>query len=214
MKFGLRSVLSSIAVISLWVGHSALAQSGSANLPSSGDPKAIMASLFGVDIGKPLAVPLCPVTQINSVVSHFDPNHPHNCVLTGVDPGDYLVNFGLSEPPPAFVQHDGVKVTVRDGIVQAVRVETDGLADQITVLSTLRDKFGKPAVLSSEKMGNLNGATFDVLFALWNFGDGSMIAFNGALDNFGTGAIQAVSQSEHQRDLDAQKSGAGSGSHL
>lgn len=165
------------------------------------------ASLFGISLGSPLSLPGCPLDTSFGVSSVARDRIPEMCwddsraVSIPAD-GSVEVYFA-SGNSPSFIQFGSITVATRAGNVDKINVFTRGVSSQDEVLSTLVQKYGKPAVLKSAAESNMMGAKFDVIHATWILGMGDKVQLMGALDKFTDGAIVAETL-EAARDDAAQ----------
>lgn len=180
-----------------WIGKPApqlaAGQPGSVPKGPSPDPSIAKAKLFkmdtavfGMELGQPLSLPTCS--------RDFSSARPDpNCVLdqsigTGVPLLDnWLTTLGSGAPSPQQDPREQrfivvldtdhcpswvwagcqATVTVYDGILVAVAVETNGRKVENSVKAELKAKYGPPNLISNGKITPDSGNAFDVEEPLW-----------------------------------------------
>lgn len=153
------------------------------------------AALYGIEIGSPLAIPPCPMTQFGTVQPV---QHPmcwaKKSLSSDASPesGTLAVYFDPDSKPP-YSKFDSFDVTTAAGMVESIQVFTDGAASQNGLYSSLLAKFGKPKAVQRQRESNMAGARFSVVSADWHTKSGDEIHLLGALDTFSTGVILALS---------------------
>ncbi len=163
----------------------------------------IPAALFGVEIGKPLALPDCLETG-KQPFGPYEGKQEAFCIGPDRFEGN-RINRGDGKATLKFPNYSApeymlfdVNVTSRGGLVQHVDFATHGLEAQSIVFDTLKGKFGNPSKISTLKMGNMVGASFDVISATWLFRDGTTLKFDGSTGDARFGLVSMSSSAELQ----------------
>lgn len=168
------------------------------------------ASLFGVDVGHPLALPACPLKRTPGILFTKETyvidtekqksicwtiNDDHVVPLQPPTDGGVKANFVIGQRPTYMSEFD-FSVGVANGVVDSVTVFTSGIDRQDEVFAALVSKYGKPDKQQPGRWMNDSGAYLDVIHAQWQFSDGSVVTFDGKMDRYRDGVITALSPLE------------------
>lgn len=140
-------------------------------------------SVFGIEIGAPIALQECSYKQVKAVqMKLYEGRQTNTCVqdastLKGYGEPVRRIVFSEAEAP-AIVKHNRLFVIEKDGALSGIHFLTPGLAAQELVLKQLSDKYGKPTSLS-RYMAETAAVPIPAISATWDLG-GLLVKFEGA----------------------------------
>jgi hypothetical protein len=122
-------------------------------------------TMFGLEIGKPLDLPVCQYTNATKSVGIQQ--------YTCVEPAGELaqnrarIHFGLKEIPPIV---KGLSMTVQlvDDKLEALYFATPGLDSKARLLRIFTEKYGAPTTLTKATLKDADGAGYETFTAVWD----------------------------------------------
>jgi hypothetical protein len=154
-------------------------------LVASGVEAQTLPSLYGIQLGEPLAVPECEMhqsiggwRQVGAIRAQCFERGSNGA--PGSPPpseGFVFVHWPALAGPQ--ITKERVSVSLLDGVVQRIEVFTSGEPVQELAMEQLHAKFGRPSNSSTVPMQNRLGARFEALSANWNLSDGVAVQFIG-----------------------------------
>jgi hypothetical protein len=159
----------------------------------SAEPLDAGVSLFGVELGKPVTLPLCPIDAIAGIVS-INRNAVSNVCQYAPLKGDdqYLEIDFPDNARPTYLYVGWVTVDVRDGVAQHINVSTRGTSVQDDVLQRLSQKFGAPTKIDRPMESNAFGASWAAIDAQWiGRQQDHLVTFHSATSSIDFGEIDA-----------------------
>lgn len=168
---------------------------GSSKAPFAATTALSGISLYGIELGKALAIPECKSSLVSAgegfcfkaeanTVANLLPPAPHEM-------REFSIHFE-KEHRPSISRFESFNVQVADGVVQEIGVLTNGLGSQAEALKQLTEKFGKPDRLDVVQVQNSFGAKFDAVHADWGTVGGNMVQLIGTLSKLDNGVIVAT----------------------
>lgn len=159
-------------------------------------------SIIGVDLGKPLSVPDCVVPRRDAAGAlDWGPYFAQQGVCRIHDDGApdarSMARLELHGGAPHYL-HGEVFITVEDGTVQEVSLQTIGVYGQQGTLADLERKFGKPTRLSRPIMQNGFGAASEAISAKW-IRARYIVTYQSVVDSLDQGEIHLLTTAEAQR---------------
>lgn len=160
--------------------------------------------VFGIDLGKPLALPECEFTKAykNAYVYSFkdteicfqhQPAHLEDVwqltapVSTPAVNETVKITFPLNNQPSIGV--GDLQATIINGNLEGISMETGGPSLADYDLETLVKKYGEPTVLQRGTASNLMGATLPTVMAIWD-SPRLVVTFNSVTpDNITVGSL-------------------------
>jgi hypothetical protein len=157
-------------------------------------------SAFGLDIGKPISLPLCPgigATQFVDLVQK------KTCFeqASKYSNGRAKVHFAREEMP-SIVSGFVINVTLIDNKLEGLSFDTPGLNSRDRVLNVLTDKYGAPTKLNKESLQNGYGARYESFIAEWDESDLYVIYTPVAGGDIKRGFIRIETQRARQQLID------------
>ena len=193
------------AALSIAVASAASAQAGE---PAE-------TSFYGIALARPFTgMPECPkdtnydnmyVIQANYPCYQHDKISRIGAGLGGDE--DLTIMYPSGKYPEMY---NGMYLHVVNGVVQGVKLITNGVASQTHDFALLVGKFGPPSSRRTIPMQNRMGATFDVIEASWQRPNGVSMTFKGVVNSLDTGQVNARTPQEVAREkamLDEQQAG-------
>jgi len=144
-------------------------------------------SVFGIQIGQPLAIPECKKTpriaSLPDVDFGYEMRQPVVChqaarVNAGETWATETIVFPL-ESMPTIARSGKMDAMIVDGKVIGFTIPTAGIESQEVVISLLTEKYGKPASVTRSSVQNSVGGSFQAISAIWATA-GLAISFNAA----------------------------------
>jgi len=118
-----------------------------------------METIFGLPIGKPVALQHC---EVNFGIVR---NRP--CIEKRASPSAFtFVHIPYAETPPILKKSEFL-VRELDGELSAVHFTTAGILNQDRDLQDLKAKFGQPSTITMREVKNKLGATLETFLATW-----------------------------------------------
>lgn len=139
-------------------------------------------TVFGIHLGKPLGLNECPrgdVPIYGTQKYHYVLSVDQNEVCYQVtDGGSKLLSFPLKKGMfPLLVKPGSMPLlTIIEGNVEGVDVETNGIELDEETFNVLVKKYGKPTRLITSEVKNLSGAQFPARDAYWKL-DGLSVTY-------------------------------------
>lgn len=153
----------------------------SAFVLQSASASALDMTVFGFELGRPLALPECKFEPAGPAKVYY-PVQAITCLEENRTPGDAvtarILRFASSDRPEAL--KDGYAILVESrGQLIGFQFSTYGVRYQQAVYDDLKAKYGKPAAVRMSLAQNAFGASFSVLHARWTF-KAFAVTFDGA----------------------------------
>lgn len=167
-------------------------------------------TVYGIEIGAPIAVAECRKETFGSSVS-YSLSRPAPCMKASpvtAGPGDFSNGGFMDFPPgqaPSHARGSMVGITATGGIVGVVVLNTSGYQAQDSVFTDLIAKFGKPSKSGTIPFQNRMGAKFDGIAATWDLGE-FQVEFLGITTAIDTGLLLIGTKAglvERQARIDA-----------
>jgi len=120
---------------------------------------------FGLEMGKPLDLPVCKYTGATKSVGIQQ--------YTCFEPASELsqnrprVHFGLKEMPP-IVKGLSMTVELFDDKLDALQFATPGLDSKEKILRFFTEKYGSPTTLTKANLQDADGANYETFTAIWD----------------------------------------------
>ena len=128
-------------------------------------------TVFGLELGKELTIPECSRDRLG----HYEIMPKAMCFKRVFDEKSKVpvLNGSIeAELPsgtgPEFIKGSTVLLSLKDGKLEGMGLQTHGLATEDLVLTALNEKFGTPAELKKETVRNGFGATYAGTVATWS----------------------------------------------
>jgi hypothetical protein len=123
-------------------------------------------SAFGLDIGKPLTLALCPGIGATKIV---DLVQKQTCFeqASKYSNDRAKVHFGIQEVP-SIIKGSVINVTLIDDQLEGLSFDTPGLEAKDRILGVLTEKYGAPTKFYKESLQNSFGARYESFFAEWD----------------------------------------------
>jgi hypothetical protein len=122
-------------------------------------------TMFGLEIGKPLDLPVCQYTNATTSVGI----QQYTCVEPASEPSQnrQRIHFGLKEIPPIV---KGLPMTVQlvDGKLEALYFATPGIDSKARLLRIFTEKYGTPTTLTQATLKDADGAGYETFTAVWD----------------------------------------------
>jgi hypothetical protein len=150
-------------------------------------------SVFGFELGKPLALPECVVAMMGTRgIKMYESIGKATCVedartLDGYDRPMRRIVFGRNEAP-TIVKNFRIYPLEEAGVVIGLHFLTAGVGVQSLVMEQLQEKFGPPTTKRLLPVQNLNGAVFDSMQAEWRVGNVA-VTYVGAAGRMDVGEV-------------------------
>lgn len=141
-------------------------------------------SLYGITLGAPLNLPRCGEATVP--VCFFTIADVDVAVL-----GHAYVHFEGIAPVWWSAANDAVNLTVLEGKVEQIIINTRGAEFQGKAAADLSAKFGAPSKTSTSVMQNQFGAKFNIATSAWQSGD-VLITLTGAGRSLADGEVRAI----------------------
>lgn len=157
-------------------------------------------SILGIEIGKPMTLPECPKGTVVPKAAcwlrdPYDKRPIGSASMTVFLTDDQAIPLGV---------HETIEVENIEGNVASILISTDGIGDQQHILALLRDKFGRPTRLSTQRViARFGNGQWDVVHARWTK-PGYSVEFDGANDRIDLGGI-FIETDAYRREMDAAK---------
>lgn len=159
---------------------------------------------FGLEIGKPLDLPVCQYTTAEKLVGIQQ--------ITCFEPASELsqnrtrVHFGLKEIPPIV---RGLSLTVKlvDNNLEALFFATPGLDTKDKVLGIFTKKYGTPTKLTKETLQNTYDAKYETFTAIWDMPT-LYVEYTPTNGSVKEGFARIETQRARQTRIDSQKDSA------
>ena len=152
--------------------------------------------IFGLPLAAPLSMPQCSYQRLDSSTIFYNPPAEGSCYQissangrTELRPNDSVTIAWSVDSAPQLASSGEASVQLVDGNVEGIGFNTLGVMSQQRDLQALVSKFGQPTTLKNLTMGNLMGATVQVVMAEWKTADGVQVSYNAAEDGFGKGLV-------------------------
>lgn len=140
-------------------------------------------TVFGLEFGKPLPLPKCPISQTLGSVNIFSQS------FVCVDEGSWGTSIVFPyDKMPSIGKSPSIRATIKNGVLAGLTIYTFGASTQDSVFDSLQDKFGKPTTTSKEMNQNAYGAQFSGINALWKNSDIN-VEFWGVFRKVDTGVV-------------------------
>jgi len=122
-------------------------------------------TMFGLEIGKPLDLPVCQYANATKSVGI----QQYTCVEPASDPSQNrpCIHFGLKEIPP-IVKGMSITVQLVDDKLEALYFATPGLDSKARLLRIFTDKYGAPTTLTKATLKDADGAGYETFTAVWD----------------------------------------------
>jgi hypothetical protein len=121
-------------------------------------------TMFGLEIGKPLDLPVCQYANAKKSVGI----QQYTCVEPTNEPSQNgaRIHFGLKEIPPIV---KGLSMTVQlvDDKLEALYFSTPGLDSKAGILRIFTEKYGTPTTLIKASLQGADGAGYDTFTAIY-----------------------------------------------
>ncbi|QOR55216.1 MAG: hypothetical protein SHS37scaffold296_33 [Burkholderiales phage 68_11] len=162
-----------------------------AALAGSSGAEPLPPSVFGLELGRPLALPECAYRATRGG-KNYDAITKFTCYedkheLNGYGEPVRRVNF-KPEESPVYIKWQRLFALEADGMLIGIDFLTPGVQAQEIVLAALRQKFGEPTTLAVRKAKTLQGAEFDSLSAVWAL-PALIVRLEGTTDRIDTGRV-------------------------
>lgn len=158
-------------------------------------------SVFGLQIGKPFAVPECPFKKVSKTLNSYEFFTSYVCFQRtpgingseagkGIDSAEDYVNIVWprgSEPQVA--RYNSLSVQVIAGNLERVSFGTMGVESQARDMAMLTEKFGSPTSGGESTAQNGYGAKMQVIRAEWKIGEVS-VYYDSASSTFNSGSVR------------------------
>jgi hypothetical protein len=140
-------------------------------------------TFYGMELGKPLALPPCQAEVIGGH-RYVKSLQPTRCL--DVVPGDggrpdfskdAFIHLPMQEAPRHV--HHQIRVVVLEGAAQAFLAYTSGLEGQQALMDQLKAKYGTPTTYKVNTARNQVGGVFDNINAAWDISDSLQVQFVG-----------------------------------
>ncbi|CAN5686819.1 hypothetical protein BH20ACI3_BH20ACI3_08280 [soil metagenome] len=133
-------------------------------------------SVFGIPLGQRLALPECEKSETPSSANGYRyeprPKPRQACFISLAELNirdRVAIDFAENEKPSVTIGGGwfGIEATVIEGNIEGIKFGTFGIKNASSVLDALTTKYGKPTDLTTSKVQNGFGASFDVFTAFW-----------------------------------------------
>lgn len=168
-------------------------------------------TVFGLRLGEPVSIPVCPKKVVGRRVSTFlyedDPTetcYEPDIQLRGVPWRRGSVNFPLQRMPLTLHINSGFALIV-DGRLEGLRFETLDHTNTDAILRELTAKFGPPTLIS-DTVGGPTGVGLPAIHAEWQL-PGLHVSYRNidASVEYGTLDIETPVMQTRRRDNEAQQ---------
>jgi hypothetical protein len=157
-------------------------------------------TMFGLEIGKPLDLPVCQYANATKSVGIQQ--------YTCVEPADELaqnrarIHFGLKEIPPIV---KGLSMTVQlvDEKLEAMYFATPGIESKARLLRIFTEKYGAPTTLTKATLKNADGAGYETFTAVWDM-PGLYVEYAPTNGSVKEGVARIETQRARQARVDAE----------
>jgi hypothetical protein len=158
-------------------------------------------SVFGLQIGKPFAVPECPFKKVSKTLNSYEFFTTSICFqrVAGVNGSEAGKGINLSDDyvdivwprgsEPEIARPGSVSVAVIDGNIERMTFGTLGVVSQARDIKVLTDKFGSPTTGGEQIVQNGYGAKVQVIRAEWKI-EGVSVDFDSAGSTFNSGVVR------------------------
>lgn len=143
----------------------------SAALLTSALSATAQSTVFGLELGKELTIPECSRDRLG----YYEIMPKALCFKRVFDEKSKapVLNGSLeaewpSGTRPEFIKGSTILLSLKDGKLEGMGLQTHGLATEDLVLTALNEKFGTPAELKKETVRNGFGATYAGTVATWS----------------------------------------------
>jgi hypothetical protein len=152
-------------------------------------------SLYGIELGKPFALPECPLEDQKDMCFQRRGGTAYD-VAVPIDRGERTVTvYFASGELPSITANRFFMVMLSNGIVEEISIGTKGVSAGDVALGQLTAKFGAPGSLTKNVMQNGYGATYAKVNALWHIG-GYWLSYDSAVERADQGIILALTEKE------------------
>lgn len=156
---------------------------------------AVDMTVFGLTVGGKLSIAECERTKYGYNYSKTVCFERFSKYVSGVDVystepinnENIVVKFPFSDSP-RIVKGSSVSAIILDGKLEGVSFATSGISDADDVLTTLKEKYGKPLSYIPRKVQNRMGASFDAFIAGWTF-DNLDVSFFSVMTTLDSGEV-------------------------
>lgn len=161
-------------------------------------------SIFGLQIGKPFAIPECPFKKVSKTLSSYEFFTTSVCFqrvrgVNGSEAGkginladDYVDIVWPRGSEPEIARAGSVSLAVVDGNIERVSFGTLGVVSQARDMKALTDKFGSPTSGGDSIAQNGYGVKVQVIRAEWKIDEVS-IYYDSAASTFDSGSVRILS---------------------
>lgn len=172
-------------------------------------------TVFGLTIGKPLAMSECPKYspykgRVAYMVADTVCAKEFNPKLPAMNVGEaWVIEFPFSQQP-AHAQNNLVQPVMINGLLEAVLIWTHGNSTQEAVFLDLVAKFGEPTKKNIVAKSNAYGASVHGIEAVWDQGDDLQVLFFGVKERVDRGELMIGSRRGFTEYINRMKRSTGS----
>jgi hypothetical protein len=157
-------------------------------------------TMFGLEIGKPLDLPVCQYTNATKSVGI----QQYTCVELADELAQHRarIHFGLKEIPPIV---KGLSMTVQlvDDKLEALYFATPGLDSKARLLRIFTEKYGAPTTLTKATLKDADGARYENFTAVWDM-PGLYVEYTPTNGSVKEGIARIETQRARQAHVDAE----------